>query len=110
MNKTLITLGFLVLILGAIVGDIVLAIFRPEQLGTFNGAIVTILGVGTAAVVTFYGLGTQGEKLKKIEAQTNGNMTRVQEENERLTNVIIEAGIDTGAIPSESPPRGDHVA
>lgn len=104
MNKTLIAVAFLVLIALALVGDVLLAIYRPEQLAAFNGAIVTILGVGTAAIVTIWGLGSQGEKLKKIEAQTNGNLSRLQGENERLTNIIIESGID----PIAPQPRGEH--
>lgn len=94
MNKTLITLGFLILILGGIVGNILLAILRPDQMGPFNNGLVTILGVGTATIVTIWGLGTQGEKLKKIEAQTNGNLSRLQSENERLTDIIVKAGLD----------------
>lgn len=105
MNKTLITLGFLILILAAVVANAVLAIYRPEQLASFNASILTVLGVGSAAVVTFYGLGSQGEKLRKIEAQTNGNLSRLQSENERLTNLIIEAGIDP-----KLDARGEHAA
>lgn len=106
MNKTLITLGFLILIGGAIVGNVILAIYRPEQLATFNGSIVTILGVGTAGIVTIYGLGKQGQQLEQIKTNTNGNLTRLQSENERLTNVIIEAGLE----PETPGGRGEHVA
>lgn len=106
MNKTLVTLGFLLLILAALVGFVLLAVFRPEQLPAFTGAVTTILGVGTAAIVTIYGLGSQGEKLKRIEAQTNGNLSRLQSENERLTDVLIRAGIDPTVVPT----RGSHAA
>ncbi|UOE43751.1 hypothetical protein [Agromyces larvae] len=112
MNKTLITLGFLILILGAIVGDIVLSVVRPEALDTFNGSVVTILGVGTAAVVTFYGLGTQGEKLKKIESNTNGTLSTLVEENKRLTLLLQERGVDTTEIQVQhsADDPGRHVA
>lgn len=94
MNKTVTALAFLVLILAGIVGTILLALLAPDQLPPFVNAVSTILGVGTAAVVTIFGLGQQGAKLARIETQTNGNLTRLQAENERLTNVIIRAGLD----------------
>ena len=100
MNKTLITLGFLILILGAIAGNIVLAIIAPGQMDRFNAAMLTILGVGSTTVVLFYGLGTQGEKLKRIESNTNGNLTTMVEENRRLTNIIVEAGLDVDVAQS----------
>lgn len=93
-NKTLITLGFLLLIFGAIVGNILLALWRPDAIQTFNNSMVTILGVGTAAIVTIYGLGSQGEKLKRIETNTNGRLSEQLNENKRLTNIIIDAGLD----------------
>jgi hypothetical protein len=105
MNKTLITIAFLVLILAAVAGNVVLAIVAPDQLNTFNNSVVTILGVGTAAIVTIWGLGQQGEKLKQIESNTNGNLSRLQGENERLTNIIIESGLDLDTIADEDPPR-----
>lgn len=82
MNKTLITLGFLILILGAIVGDVVLAIIAPDQLAVFNGAVVTILGVGTAGIVTIYGLGKQGAQLEQIKSQTNGTLSKLIDERD----------------------------
>jgi len=100
MNKTVVTIVFLTLILGAIVGNILLAILAPDRVDQFNGAMVTILGVATAAVVTFYGLGQQGEKLKSIERNTNGTLSAMQMENTRLTNIIIEHGLDPREIPS----------
>ena len=106
MNKTLVTLGFLLLILAALAGFVLLAVYRPDQLPAFGGAVTTILGVGTAAIVTIYGLGSQGEKLRKIEAQTNGNLSRLQTENERLTDILIRAGLDPSAVPT----RGTHAA
>ena len=106
MNKTLVTVCFLLLVLFALAGFVLLAVFRPDQLGSFGGAVTTLLGVGTAAIVTIFGLGSQGEKLKRIEAQTNGNLSRLQSENERLTDILIRAGIDPSAVPT----RGTHAA
>jgi hypothetical protein len=46
---------------------------------------------------TFYALGKQGEKIDTIQKQINGNHSRLQEENERLTNVIVAQGLDPAA-------------
>lgn len=106
MNKTLVTVSFLVLILAAVAGNVVLAIVAPAQLPTFNNSVVTVLGVGTAAIVTIWGLGQQGEKLRQIESNTNGNLSRLQGENERLTNIIIESGLELDVpIDDDDPPR-----
>jgi hypothetical protein len=43
---------------------------------------------------TFYALGKQGGKIDTIQKQTNGDLSRLQEENERSTNVIIAQGFD----------------
>lgn len=111
VNKTLITLGFLILILGAIVGIILLSLFRPDSVQTFTNAMLTILGVATATIVTIYGLGTQGEKLRRIESNTNGNLSAMVEENQRLTNIIIDAGLDPHlAGEHRSFNAGDHRA
>lgn len=107
MNKTLITLGFLILILGAIVGDVVLAVVAPEQLAVFNGAVVTILGVGTAGIVTIYGLGKQGQQLEQIKSQTNGTLSKALAERdaavEENTQLRVELAA-TGVID----PTGRH--
>lgn len=88
MNKTLITLAFLILILAAVVGDIVLAIIAPERIAAFNGGVITILGVGSAAIVTIYGLGKQGQQLEKIQSQTNGTLSKLMEENAQLRDQL----------------------
>ena len=93
VNKTLILIGFFVLILFSIIGAVVLIIFRPDQLGGFISAVTTLLGIGSAAVITIYGLGEQGKKLEAIKTQTNGTLSALHEENTRLTNLIIDQGV-----------------
>lgn len=99
MNKTLIAVGFFVLIALGIIGAVVLIIYRPDELAQFIGAITTLLGIGSAAVIMIYGLGKQGQQLDTIKANTNGTLSKLQEENTRLTNIIVERGLDatTGA-------------
>lgn len=41
---------------------------------------------------TLYILGKQSEKIEQVRTQTNGNLTRLQAENERLTNILIAHG------------------
>jgi hypothetical protein len=109
VNKTLITLGFLILILGAIIGNVVLAILRPEQLATFNGSMITILGVGTAGIVTIWGLGQQGDKLKRIESNTNGTLSRLTDEKDAA---LAEAARlrETLAATGSTPTSGEHLS
>lgn len=108
MNKTLITFGFLILILGAVVGDIVLAIIAPEQLETFNGAVITILGVGSAGIVTIYGLGKQGQQLEQIKSQTNGTLSKLIDEKDAA--VAENAALREQLAATGSTGTGDHVA
>lgn len=98
MNKTLISIGFFVLIAIGMVGAVVLIIYRPEELASFIGAITTLLGIGSAAVITIYGLGKQGEQLETIRANTNGTLSKLQEENARLTGILVARGLE----PSQS--------
>lgn len=91
MNKTVVFISFAALAAVGLVGSVVLAIYRPDATATFTQLIVTVLGISASAAGTFYALGKQGEKLEKIEKQTNGSLTRrddeiatLREENVRL--------------------------
>lgn len=94
MNKTAITIAFFVLIALAVLGGVVILLINPEAMATFTNLIVTVLGLATLGASTFYGFGKQGEKIDTIQKQTNGNLTRLQDENERLTQILIDKGID----------------
>lgn len=104
MNKTLIVVGFFILIGLGIVGAVVLLIFRPEHLASFIAAITTLLGIGSTAVIMIYGLGKQGQQLDTIKANTNGTLSKLQDENTKLTRIIVERGLD----PTEA--SGQHRA
>ena len=64
---------------------------------------LTVLGLATTAGGTFYALGKQGEQIKKIDRQTNGTLSALREENDRLTRESIELAkqvpTETGAVP-----------
>lgn len=110
MNKTLIALAFLILILASVVANVVLAIFAPAQMATFNGAIITVLGVGSAGIVSIYGLGKQGQQLEQIKSQTNGTNTRLLDENSALRDenaTLREQIAATGAVSTS---EGRHEA
>ena len=100
MNKTVVFVTFSVLVGLGIIGAVVLLLLKPESMSEFTNLLIIVLGLATTAAGTFYALGKQGEKIEKIDAQTNGTNRRLIEENVRLTNVLIERGID----PNE--PRG----
>lgn len=106
MNKTLIAIGFFVLIGLAIIGAVVLSIMRPDQVATFIGAMSTLLGIGSAAVLSIYGLGRQGKQLDTIKANTNGTLSHLMEENARLTKRLEVAAFGE----SDEPGTGAHRA
>lgn len=110
MNKTLITLGFFVIILVGIIGLVFLLITAPDRAGDFVTMLTGLLGIGTTGVVLIYGLGTQQKTLETIKANTNGNLTAKELENQRLTDVLLAAyqAAPAGTFPSQS--TGAHSA
>lgn len=94
MNKTVVFVTFSVLVGLGIIGAVVLLLLKPESMSEFTNLLIIVLGLATTAAGTFYALGKQGEKIEKIDAQTNGANRRLIEENVRLTNIIVEQGLD----------------
>jgi hypothetical protein len=80
MNKTAAFIAFACLAAVGIIGAAFITIHRPDATATFTSLIVTILGLASTAAATFYALGKQGEKLEEIKKQTNGNLSRRDEE------------------------------
>lgn len=108
MNKTLIAIGFLILILGAIVANVVLAIFAPEQLAAFNGAVITILGVGSAGITMIYGLGKQGQQLEQIRSNTNGTLSELRAERDAAIEENTHLKVQLAATTASG--SGEYVA
>lgn len=73
-----------VVILG-IIGVMLLYIFRPEAVATFIGTIVTFAGLITTAIGMIYSLGKIAERVQVVQQQTNGTLSALREENDRLT-------------------------
>lgn len=105
MNKNIIFVSFAVLAGLGMIGCAVLLIVRPDATATFTSTVTIILGLVVTAASTFYGFGKQGEKLEKIERQTNGNLSTLTDENKRLTNLLIERGIDPDAGGAHAKPE-----
>lgn len=118
MNKTAVFITFVALAAVGLIGTVVLIIHRPDATATFTSLLITVLGLATTAAGTFYALGKQNEKLDTIKTQTNGNLSAKEEENQRLTNIIIAAGLSPTltteeiAIVSAAEPRapGSHAS
>lgn len=87
------TVAFVVIgILAALglIGSTLLLILRPEAAATFIGQIVTVLGLVVTAAGTLYGLGKVTDKIEVVQRQTNGTLSALREENDRLTRQNIE--------------------
>ena len=91
MNKTAITLGYFALAVVCIIGVIATALFRPEAMDGLVQFVGTIMAVASTGAVTFYMLGKQGDKIEQVHHQTNGTLSKLQEENTRLTQQLVEA-------------------
>lgn len=85
LSKTVafIVIGTLALV--GIVGVVLLNILRPDASATFIGQVTTILGLVVTAAGTLYGLGKVTEKVEIVQRQTNGTLSALREENDRLT-------------------------
>ncbi|WP_433586360.1 hypothetical protein [Microbacterium hydrocarbonoxydans] len=102
MNKTVMFVTFAALAAVGLAGSVLLLIVRPESLSSFTTLLITVLGLATTAAGTFYALGKTNEKLDKVDKQTNGTLSALREENDRLTRENVElaklAGAVTGSI------------
>lgn len=103
MNKTVMFVTFAALAIVGLAGSVLLLILRPESSQDFTTLLITVLGLATTAGGTFYALGKQGEQIKKIDRQTNGTLSALREENDRLTRENVELAkqvpTETGAVP-----------
>lgn len=102
MNKTAVFITFAVLAALGLIGSIYLLVERPDASATFTALLVQILGLVVVAAGTFYALGKTNEKIAEVQTQTNGNLSRRDDEIERLTRENIELArqvpADTGAV------------
>lgn len=101
MNKTVMFVTFSCLAGVGLLGCVILLVFRPEATATFTSLLITVLGLAASAGGTFYALGKQGEKIEKIDKQTNGTLSALRAENDRLTRENIELAKQ---VPPETGP------
>lgn len=83
-----------------IIGSAFLLVHRPDASATFNTQTILLLGLVTTAAGTFAALDRQGKKLEQIEKQTNGNLSRRDEEITMLRAQLSENGITPIAGPA----------
>lgn len=102
MNKTVMFITFSALGAVGLLGTVVLLILRPEAVQGFTSLLITVLGLATTAGGTFYMLGKQGEQIQKIDRQTNGTLSALRIENDRLTRKLEE--LTTAAIETTTGP------
>lgn len=84
MNKTALFITFAAVATVGLVGLGLIYLQAPEQAPGFIAGLVTVLGLVSASATTFYMLGKQDEKLEVIKTNTNGNLSRLQDENAAL--------------------------
>ena len=88
----------LIIILG-LVGVVLLHLFRPDASATFIQTVVNFAQILIVAITTVYGLGKLGEKVAVVQQQTNGTLSALREENDRLTRENV-------ALAKQVPPAG----
>ncbi|MDR2294519.1 MAG: hypothetical protein LBE05_04880 [Microbacterium sp.] len=101
MNKTATFITFAALAALAVIGIVVLLILAPSSAEAFGAFVVQLLGIIVVGASTIYALGQTNAKLDRVEAQTNGNLSRRDAEIERLTAENIELARQ---IPAETGP------
>lgn len=88
MNKTVVFVTFAVLAALAIIGVVILLLYKTDTISAYSGFIVNLLGIVTLAAGTFAVLGKTNQKVEKIERQTNGTLSKLLEETETKTETI----------------------
>lgn len=99
MNKTAITLAYFVLVALGLVASVVILVYRPEALAGLVSTITTVLGLGTVAAVQFNGLQKANEKIERVAKQTNGTLSKKDEQIAALNEKVA-------ALERQLPPVG----
>ncbi|KKX96685.1 hypothetical protein [Microbacterium sp. Ag1] len=115
MNKTVIFITFTALAAVGLIGSVALLILRPEASQDFTTLLITVLGLATTAAGTFYALGKQGQEIATIKSNTNGTLTRKEDEIAALRAKLAEHApealveVETGPIDVSDKLRRDLV-
>lgn len=94
MNKTLAyALGIAFVIVG-LGGILYLSIERPEATASFTTTVVLLFGLVSTYFVTVNGNAKIGERLERVETNTNGRLHAKDAEVAELQRKLLAAGID----------------
>lgn len=90
LSKNLAFASIALIVTLGVIGVVLLAVFRPDATATFIQTIVTFATILTTAITLIYGLGKIGERVQNVERQTNGTLSALLDENDRLTRENVE--------------------
>lgn len=81
-----------VLILVGLVGATLIILIRPDATATFTNTFVLILGLATSFAGTVGLVSPIAKRVKQVEKQTNGTLSKKDEEIKNLQTQIITLG------------------
>lgn len=83
-----------VLVALALVGSVLLHLFRPDASATFITQTTQLIGLVTVAAGVFYGFSKQKDQLEGIERNVNGKMTAKDDRIAQLERMALDNGYD----------------
>jgi hypothetical protein len=90
MNKNVAFLVFGLLAAIGIAGTLILQIHRPDATATFTALLVQVLGLVVVAGGLGAGLNSVQQKIETVQKQTNGTLSKKDDEIARLNAEVAE--------------------
>lgn len=90
MNKNVVFVSVVIMAIVGIIAGAVLAIFKPEGFLTFTGFIGTTIIVVTGFAASFYALNKVSEKVERVDKQTNGTLSKKDEDLKQRDLIIVQ--------------------
>ncbi|MGN7968023.1 hypothetical protein [Microbacterium sp. 22296] len=84
MNKNIAFIVFGLITLAGIAGAVFIMIHRPDATATFTTFLLTLLGLVVVAGGLGAGLNSVQQKIETVQRQTNGTLSKKDEEIARL--------------------------
>lgn len=103
MNKNVAFIVFGLLAAIGIAGTLILQIHRPDATATFTALLVQVLGLVVVAGGLGAGLNTVTQKIEAVQKQTNGTLSKKDDEIVRLNAQV--ASLNRQLHPEDNP---DH--
>lgn len=88
MNRNLVFIIFALVVGIGIVGMTLIILIRPDATATMLNSLVILLGLLSGFAVTAHGLTQLTKKVEQVEKQTNGTLSKKDEEISALTHEI----------------------